>query len=364
MVRSNQEMKQHWTVYSGIVEDAWDEEALNDCFADLIDDSLARGPEFLNYLLDGTVEFGPDVRVAGTQRDPLPYREEGIDRALDFTIKDDSKLVGFESKRGDSLSEVQLQDELEKLEFNATGQEANLVAVTDDWKAPGIIATFPEQVRWVGWPEIAQRVFTAEGFDETWEPTVSRAQKMFHAFGYRELDFEGVEDLEARIKAEQKRWNELFVTRFRPDNWSEEWTAKSRAGHIFKEGWRLDTNFEPTTRKAPTALQFVHHLRDEELVSRGLLKFQFRWDGGGDTEYRDRFATWFEEKLQTSDIDLSRWGIELSHSVNVFTEKIYEFDVEDFPYSFYETLREAFEQHQVIVNWLDEQEDVKEIVRD
>jgi hypothetical protein len=356
-------MNPRWTVYSEAIDDPWNEERFNDCFADLVADAVTRSPEFLNYLLDGTVEFGPEAGVAATQRDVLPHRKEGPDRALDLAIEDDSTLVGFESKRGDSLSEAQLRDEVDKLEYNADERDVILVAVTEDWEEPEIISEFPESVRWNSWHLIADRVFDADGLDVTWNPTISRAGKMFHAFGHREIDSREAQELSARVEGEKKRWDGRFVGQFEPESWSDEWTAKSPAGHIFKDGWRLDWNLEPTTRKSPVALQFVHHLRDEDLVSRGLLKFQFRWDGGGDKEHRDRFAAWFTRELEESDLDLTNRDIKQSGRDYVFTEKIYEFDVERFPYSYYEKLREAFEEHQVIVDFLEERDEVSDIVR-
>jgi hypothetical protein len=356
-------MNPRWTVYSEAIDDTWNEEKFNDCFADLVDDSLKSNPEFLNYLLDGTVEFGPEARVAGTQRDALPYRKEGPDRALDLAIEDGSTLVGFESKRGDILTEAQLRDELDKLEYNADERDVILVAVTEDWEEPEIVSEFPESVRWNSWHLISQRVFEADGLDLTWNPTVSRARKLFREVGHREIDSREAKELSARVEGEKKRWNGRFVGQFEPESWSDEWTAKSPAGHIFKDGWRLDWNLEPTTQKSPVALQFVHHLRDEDLVSRGLLKFQFRWDGGGDKEYRDRFAAWFTRELEESDLDLTNRDIKQNGRDYVFTEKIYEFDVERFPDSYYERLREAFEEHQVIVDFLAERDEVSEIVR-
>jgi len=190
-------MNPRWTVYSGAVDNIRDEETLNDCFAGLIDDSLARGPEFLNYLFDGLVEFGEDAKIEGTDREPLPHREEGTDRKIDLTIGDASKLVGVESKRRDSLGKGQLQDELDKLAHNADGRDFILVAVTENLSEPGIIASFSTQVRWTSWFRISQRVFTADSLDSSWNPTISRAKKMFREFGYDE--FGGIDTDEFRI---------------------------------------------------------------------------------------------------------------------------------------------------------------------
>ena len=180
-------MTLRWSVYSGAVDDIRDEEALNDCFADLIDDTLARGPDFLNYLFDGLVEFESGARIEGTDRETLPD-VDGSTIRIDLTVGDDSKIVGFESKRRDNLSEGQLRGELEKLEYNANGRDAILIAVTEHLSEPDTVSTLPGQVRWISWFQIAQRAFTANLLDDNWEPTISRAQKMFREFGYNEFD--------------------------------------------------------------------------------------------------------------------------------------------------------------------------------
>lgn len=180
-------MTPRWSVYTGVVDDIRDEEALNDCFADLVDDTLMRGPSFLNYLLDGLVEFHPSARIEGTDRETLPD-VEGSTIRIDLTVRDDSKIVGFESKRRDTLSKGQLRSELEKLEHNAGGRDTILVAITEDLNEPDIISTLPTQVRWTSWFHLAQQAFAADSLDDSWGPTTSRAQKMFREFGYNEFD--------------------------------------------------------------------------------------------------------------------------------------------------------------------------------
>lgn len=191
-------MNPRWTVYRAAVDDWRDEEMLNDCFADLIDDSLVRGPGFLNFLLDSLVVFEDGAKVIATDRDPLPYRSDGDkDRKIDFTVADGSKIVGFESKRQDSLKDGQLSEEREKLEYNADGRDVFLVAITEHLGEPGIISKMPDDVHWVSWYALAQRAFDGDALDDDWQPTVSRAQKMFREFGYD--DFNGIEEDEFRV---------------------------------------------------------------------------------------------------------------------------------------------------------------------
>lgn len=189
-------MVSSWSVYSAAIDDMRDEEFLNDCFAEVVDDSLTQGPGFLNYLLDDIVEFEEGAEVEGTDRSPLPYRDEGTDRAIDLTVGDKSKIVGFESKRQDALHENQLQDELEKLRYNSEGREALLVAVTEDLREPELIPQLPDEVRWTSWFHLAQRTFKAD-YLEGWNPTTERAKKMFREFGYSEFD--GIDPEEFRV---------------------------------------------------------------------------------------------------------------------------------------------------------------------
>jgi hypothetical protein len=191
-------MSPRWTVYGAAVDDWRDEELLNDCFADLVDDSLARGPEFLNFLLDGLVVFEDGAEVIATDRDPLPYRHDGdTDRKIDFTVADDSKIVGFESKRRDNLKDGQLSEEREKLGYNADGRDVVLVAITEHLSKPAIISEMPDNVHWVSWYALAQRAFDGGALDKHWQPTVSRTQKMFREFGYN--DFSGIDESEFQV---------------------------------------------------------------------------------------------------------------------------------------------------------------------
>ena len=168
---------------------------------------------------------------------------------------------------------------------------------------------------------------------------------------------------DSAIEAEQDRWMERFPTEFRPESWTEEWHSSSPAGHIYRDGWRLDQDFDLTSSSSEAvALQFVHHLRDTELVRDGRLRFQLRWDGKADTETRDRFRVWFNDAVDSSSLDLDDLGISLEQRAAVFTEKTYGFDVARFPTSYYETLRTAFEEHQIIDEFLERRESIEEIV--
>lgn len=190
-------MQPSWTVYGQLDHHIRDEETFNNCFADLVDDSLSLGAGFLNHLLGNEVTFEDDAKVEGTDLEPLSYRDEGTDRKIDFTIGDSSKIVGFESKRRDSLSRSQLKDELAKLEHNADGRDAILIAITEDTRKPSLIKDLSADIRWTSWFQISQFVFSEAGIGEEWQPTISRARKMFREFGYE--GFDGIDMEEFRV---------------------------------------------------------------------------------------------------------------------------------------------------------------------
>lgn len=190
-------MQPNWTVYGQLGQDIRDEETFNNCFAELVDDSLTLNTAFLNHLLGNEVTFENDAKVEGTDLEPLSYRDQGTNRKIDFTIGDSSKIVGFESKRRDSLKKSQLEDELAKLEYNAEGREAILIAITEDIRKPSLIKELSADIRWTSWFQISQFVFSEGGLNEEWQPTISRARKMFREFGYD--GFDGIDTEEFRV---------------------------------------------------------------------------------------------------------------------------------------------------------------------
>jgi hypothetical protein len=137
------------------------EERLNQQFSGYIYYSLQIGPELLNSLHEDLgVSFSGEATVVAHQNSPLShYTENGTDREIDWVIADRHKLVGYESKYGDSLSSSQLQDELEKLELNAEGRDVLLITVTPHTTPPKILDRFEnDPVHWLSWSSISRRL--------------------------------------------------------------------------------------------------------------------------------------------------------------------------------------------------------------
>ncbi len=137
------------------------EERLNRQFAGFLFYSLQFGPELLNRIHNRSdLTFSADARVVGHQDSPLPlYADTETNREIDWVVGDEDKLVGYESKYGDSLHTQQLRDELEKLRRNADGRAVRLVAVTPHTTPPSVINRFDDDpVDWLSWNTIARRI--------------------------------------------------------------------------------------------------------------------------------------------------------------------------------------------------------------
>jgi hypothetical protein len=135
------------------------EERLNQQFSGYLYYSLQIGPELLNSLHeDLDIAFSEESTLVAHQNSPLPrYTEDGTDREIDWVIADKNKLVGYESKYGDSLSSSQLQGELEKLELNAEGRDILLITVTPHTTPPKILDQFEDDpVHWLSWSSISR----------------------------------------------------------------------------------------------------------------------------------------------------------------------------------------------------------------
>jgi hypothetical protein len=137
------------------------EERLNQQFSGYLHYSLQIGSELLNDLHDGLgISFSDEARVVAKQDSPLPqYTENGVNRKIDWVIADSDKIVGYESKYGDTLSGDQLRGELEKLALNAEGRDVALITVTPHTTPPQILDRFKsDPVHWISWSDIARRL--------------------------------------------------------------------------------------------------------------------------------------------------------------------------------------------------------------
>lgn len=163
-----------------------DEEELNQQIAGYLHYSLQIDTSLINILHDDIpLRFSDQATLVGHQYSPLPrYTDNGPNRAIDWVIRDQNKLVGYESKYGDSLTKKQLQDELAKLRVNAGDGDVYLVAVTPDITEPSIVDEF-EDLYWVSWNTFAKRIHSIDSEDVSvgQRPIIKMLQDLFHAEG-------------------------------------------------------------------------------------------------------------------------------------------------------------------------------------
>jgi len=141
------------------------EESLNRQFAGYLYYSLQVGPELLDVIhSDQPITFSDDARVVAHQYSPLSQNTEtGTDREIDWVIGIEGKLVGYESKYGDTLTESQLRDELDKLRLNAEGRDVALVAITHHKTRPSVLSRFDDEpVHWLSWYTVSRRLRQTE----------------------------------------------------------------------------------------------------------------------------------------------------------------------------------------------------------
>ncbi|TKX37957.1 hypothetical protein EXE51_05010 [Halorubrum sp. CGM5_25_10-8B] len=133
------------------------EEPLNDFFVSL----LARSDisRILNTIHDD-IEFGNEASLVATQRSGLQDHPEGNTkrRTLDWVVRDDEKLVGYESKTNDSLESDQLREERRKLDENAPKRDVYLYAITEDVRKPDRSAEFT----WMSWSDVGKAIHDIE----------------------------------------------------------------------------------------------------------------------------------------------------------------------------------------------------------
>lgn len=174
-----------WMVYPFSSPNGY-EERLNQQFSGFLHYSLQISPELLNILHeDLEISFSDEARVVAHQNSPLSrHTEDGTDREIDWVIGDRDKLVGYESKYGDSLRSDQLQDELGKLELNAEGRDFRLITVTPHTTPPGIIDHFEnDRIRWISWSDISRQLHQIEETDiqPQQRPILRMLQDLFEA---------------------------------------------------------------------------------------------------------------------------------------------------------------------------------------
>lgn len=135
------------------------EEQLNDQVIAHLHYSLRQGSTLLNAILDDLpMSVTDNAEIVAHQDDPLPNNAETEkNREIDWVVRDEKSIIGFESKYGDRLRSKQLRDELAKLRANADGRDVSLVTITHHPGEPSVIDQFDsEPIFWLNWHTVSQ----------------------------------------------------------------------------------------------------------------------------------------------------------------------------------------------------------------
>lgn len=153
-----------------------------------------------------------------------------------------------------------------------------------------------------------------------------------------------------------QNWSDVFLKEHKPQNWTQNWNVNNnKKGHLYKDGWRIDGNLEPTSSlesaKDGMGIHFLHRLDNETKVKDGILVFETTSPYSSDI--REKFIKWFEEEGR-SKVESALPQLEIPQKRSVFTHMEYEFDIKEFPDSYFTTLVEAFEDHQEVSDVISE----------
>lgn len=158
-------------------------------------------------------------------------------------------------------------------------------------------------------------------------------------------------------------WGEMFRSQVSEELWTDEWYLRDdKYGRMFKSGWYLDSDLEPTTDPDEAwgdnamRLHFVHYIREKQSFRQGKLKLKLRTNSLNRVEVRDEFHRLYnsdrwQDKLQPI---LDSRQITNEGKKKVLFEKTYEVDQSSLPQSYFETLAVAFEEHLPVVVVVDE----------
>lgn len=190
------------------------EESLNDFFCSL----LARSDtsRVLNAVHPG-LRFRDDAEIVATQRDGLNQHPNANSRrrTLDWVVRDEEKIIGYESKTDDSLKRDQLFEERQKLVENADGREVHLYAITEDIRRPEVTAEFD----WMSWRDVGKAVNDLAEDPDQESPIIRLMADMLTSEGYD--GFRGFTDYRQSEEWFIKHQNEAIDLAFDTSKYAE-----------------------------------------------------------------------------------------------------------------------------------------------
>lgn len=157
---------------------------------------------------------------------------------------------------------------------------------------------------------------------------------------------------------EDGEWAERFLNIAKNSEfWSDEWHCRSdKWGCIFRDGWYLDNDWNPTTDHTATRggpghrLHFTHHIRKEESFRNGVLRMYLV--SPTSNEIREEFNALYQSEEWRGEIEkvCEKYGINNRSLQKTYTKASYDVDQSRLPDSYFETLLTAFEEHKEIAD--------------
>jgi len=158
-------------------------------------------------------------------------------------------------------------------------------------------------------------------------------------------------------------WGEMFRSQVDDELWTDEWHLRDdKCGRIFKDGWYLDSNLEPTTNPDEAwgdnamRLHFVHYIREKQSFRQGKLRFKLRTNSLNSVDVRDEFHRLYDSGRWEDELQplLDSRQITNEGKKKVLIKKTYDVDQFGLPESYFETLAVAFEEYLPAVEVIDE----------
>ena len=170
-------------------------------------------------------------------------------------------------------------------------------------------------------------------------------------FEYADKFDEAENALDSVQERERKRWKERFPSNVETPSWNDEiWCCRSDFAHIYRKEWQLTEDGQQTDNGgAPYRISFTHNISDDPF-RQGYLTFQVYCPKGADNDFTDEFSDRFHNDKEIRDFFQDR-DITRNDGYKMWvTEAEYHFQQRELPHSYYEALRDAFEEHQEIAD--------------
>lgn len=149
-----------------------------------------------------------------------------------------------------------------------------------------------------------------------------------------------------------EEWPERFRSHVDDDLWTEEWTTRAtKWGIIYRDGWYLDADLEPTHVVSETQgndgvrLHFMHNIRDENSFLEGKLTFELVCNTS--VPVREEFHRLYNSERWQAELApiLDERNIVNRGNKSEYTHKTYDVNQSSLPDDYFETLATAFEEH-------------------